>query len=257
MHCEQLAGSGWQLLVGRPTAAHPSAAFATVAVGTDGELALRRSAEEMSAACAVPEPPDARPDGAPAWPSDASKPPAANSADAREADVTIVRGRESAVGSAARACFAVRAGARSRAPRGLARSRSHSAPVGAGLPVPVLVGDMWQTACTVDYRPPPVESSAATYDVPVSCGDVKDTLRLAAHETTLSVRVYSDATMLEVFFQHGRAAMTIALAQPLDDDSLLALGSNAPIAVQAAAVYPLKTIWTSADAVRKQPRVYS
>jgi len=64
--------------------------------------------------------------------------------------------------------------------------------------------------CTVDYTPN-TNTSATFYDVPVSCGDVKDSLRLLADETALEVRVFSDVTMAEAYFQGGRVAMTVQL----------------------------------------------
>jgi sucrose-6-phosphate hydrolase SacC (GH32 family) len=108
-------------------------------------------------------------------------------------------------------------------------------------------------ACTVDYTPPS-NASAPYYEVPVSCGDAKDTLRLLPSEKTLEIRVYSDWTFVEGYFQKGRAAITRTAA--LNDAMDIALASTAPVTVESANAYPIKGIWTSPHEVRKAPRVY-
>ena len=110
-------------------------------------------------------------------------------------------------------------------------------------------------ACTIEFTPPADASKA--YDVPVTCGGYKDTLTLVPGEVSVELRIFLDWTMVEVYFQQGRVAMTAALA--MDDSTAVALTSADPPAALATAdveVYPMKSIWTTADAVRKQKRVF-
>ena len=110
-------------------------------------------------------------------------------------------------------------------------------------------------ACTIEFSPPADASKA--YDVPVTCGGYKDTLTLVPGEVSVELRIFLDWTMVEVYFQQGRVAMTAALA--MDDSTAVALTSADPPAALATAdveVYPMKSIWTTADAVRKQKRVF-
>eukprot|EP00756_Hemistasia_phaeocysticola_P019743 Hpha_TRINITY_DN15680_c1_g1::TRINITY_DN15680_c1_g1_i1::g.99886::m.99886/K01193/INV, sacA; beta-fructofuranosidase len=106
-------------------------------------------------------------------------------------------------------------------------------------------------ACSVDYTPPAAGEDYA--DVPVDCGGVKDTLRILASEKTLEIRVFSDWTFLEVFFQRGRVAITVDAA--LADDADYAIESSQSLSASAT-VYPIGGIWVTPDEVRKAPRVY-
>jgi len=113
----------------------------------------------------------------------------------------------------------------------------------------IIIGN---TSCRVDYTPP--QSDASKYDVPVNCDGVKDTLSLTPGEKTVEIRAFSDWTFLEVYFQKGRVAMTVVSA--LTSDASVAVTSTVTITAPSVAVYPMKAIWTTADAVRKAPRVY-
>ena len=116
-------------------------------------------------------------------------------------------------------------------------------------------GDEDSLSCTIEFSPPADASKA--YDVPVTCGGYKDTLTLVPGEVSVELRIFLDWTMVEVYFQQGRVAMTAALA--MDDSTAVALTSADPPAALATAdveVYPMKSIWTTADAVRKQKRVF-
>lgn len=110
------------------------------------------------------------------------------------------------------------------------------------------------TSCTVAFTPA-TNASAPFNEVPVTCGGFKDTLRLLPTETTVELRVYTDWTFTEAFFQNGRVAMTIAAGA--DDSADVSLTSDADVTVASATLYPLKSIWTTPDAVRKAPRVYN
>ena len=108
-------------------------------------------------------------------------------------------------------------------------------------------------ACQVHYVPPANKSS--NYPVQVSCGGVVDTLVLTPSETTIELRVYSDWTFVEAYFQKGRVAMTAVAGLEADDTVLLT--STVDTTVANVNVYPVKQIWTTPEAVRNAPRVYA
>jgi len=122
-------------------------------------------------------------------------------------------------------------------------------------------GDGSVTSCTVDYEPPPSSTvdAAAFYNVSVSCGTFQDSLRLLSTETSVEMRMYSDATFVETFFQGGRTVITSKA--PMDQSSDLTLLSDVPsssvIRVASVDVYPIGSIWTTPEAVRKAKRVYT
>ena len=95
---------------------------------------------------------------------------------------------------------------------------------------------------------------AAYVEVSVSCNGKGDTLRVLSTEKTVEVRIFSDMTMIEAFFQQGRVAYTGGLA--LNDSSDYALHSTAALVAASVDVYPMGSIWVSEDDVRNAPRVY-
>ncbi|CAE8614642.1 unnamed protein product [Polarella glacialis] len=111
--------------------------------------------------------------------------------------------------------------------------------------------------CTIDYAPS-ANSAAAFYEVPVTCAsntqNFTQSLRLLASEKTLEIRIFIDWTFMEAFFQKGRATLTFHGA--LDDLTGISVASSAAATVQSMSVYPMKSIWTSPEEVRKMPRVY-
>lgn len=102
------------------------------------------------------------------------------------------------------------------------------------------------TTCAVAYVP-------GAKNVSVTCGKLTDTVPLLPTETTFEIRVYSDATFIEAFFQQGRAAMT--LSSGMSKTTELSIGASVKTDVKATA-WPIKGIWTTPEAVRAQPRVY-
>ena len=124
---------------------------------------------------------------------------------------------------------------------------------------------------------------------PLSGGD-RDTLRFAYHERECEIRAYVDFTVAEVFFQKGRVVITKPLATSnvsalslvlnataaeMSDSAADALSSDnvtvqkvesaetargvarvGNITVLRATVFPMKSIWTTAESVRAAPRVY-
>eukprot|EP00656_Telonema_subtile_P029809 TRINITY_DN32883_c0_g1_i1.p1 TRINITY_DN32883_c0_g1~~TRINITY_DN32883_c0_g1_i1.p1 ORF type:complete len:540 (-),score=103.10 TRINITY_DN32883_c0_g1_i1:172-1791(-) len=109
------------------------------------------------------------------------------------------------------------------------------------------------TACTVQFSPN-TNSSAKVYEVPVTCGKFQDSLRLITGEKTVEIRLFADATFLEVFFQQGRVAMTVSEA--LSDQTKLSLNSTVDMSASAE-VFPMSSIWVSPDDVLNAPRVYN
>lgn len=107
-------------------------------------------------------------------------------------------------------------------------------------------------SCTLDYAPP-TNASATYYEVPVKCGGTADSLRLVKGERQVEIRVFSDVTFVEAYFQAGRVAMTITNNMGASTD--MALTSTVATTADVS-VYPMKGIWTTPEAVRKAPRVY-
>jgi sucrose-6-phosphate hydrolase SacC (GH32 family) len=130
------------------------------------------------------------------------------------------------------------------------------------------------TNCSVDYVPGATKLN-------VSCGTqfpsgspgrwpsagdhlVKDSVPMLPSETSFEIRIFSDATLLEVFFQQGRAAMTVAAIMSATTD-LVVHATAAPAAAAAAietiginaTAWPMRGIWVTPDAVREAPRVYT
>jgi len=122
--------------------------------------------------------------------------------------------------------------------------KSPSAPTGCG---PKLT-------CTVDYAPP-TNASAGFYELQVACGGSKDVLRLTPTETELRVRAYLDVTFAEVYFQQGRVAIT-EVVQLADDSGVSIESEGADATVKSATIFPMNSIWTTPEAVRKAARVY-
>ncbi|KAJ1449760.1 glycosyl hydrolase [Pelagophyceae sp. CCMP2097] len=108
------------------------------------------------------------------------------------------------------------------------------------------------TDCVVAYAPP-ADASAAFYDVPVACGGARDTLRVLTRERDVALRVFVDWTFVEVFFQHGRVAITKTTV--LDDAATLTLSSTADVAAHLT-IFPIGSIWVTPEEVRNATRVF-
>jgi len=113
-------------------------------------------------------------------------------------------------------------------------------------------------ACTLTFSSEAVQALArrdGNVDVPVACGDAKDTLTLTPKDASLSLRLFTDHTFVEAYFQSGRVAITKTASAASDADYFLS-SSDADATVTSATVYPLKSIWVSEAEIRAQPRVY-
>jgi hypothetical protein len=120
--------------------------------------------------------------------------------------------------------------------------------------------------CSVNYAAPVASSRPQPfYDVDVSCGSVyvdsvPETqfhfpLRLMATETTVELRMFVDGTVVEAFFQQGRVALTVsALVDAASPVTLDAAGGDAT--ATSLDIYPMRSIWTTPEAVLAAPRVY-
>lgn len=103
-------------------------------------------------------------------------------------------------------------------------------------------------SCAVFY-----EAVESKRDMEAICGDIKAPLRLLAGEKSLELRIFADATFLEVFFQNGRLAMTVPYAPPISSE--LMISSTVETSAEVSA-YAMKSIWVNEEYVRKQSRVY-
>lgn len=109
--------------------------------------------------------------------------------------------------------------------------------------------------CTVAYKPSVADATDDAYvEAPLTCGKLTDTLRILKSETTVELRIFADVTFVEVFAGKGRVAMTIT--EPITSDTTVTLTATGADLTADVAAYPLKSIWVTPDAVRKQKRVY-
>jgi sucrose-6-phosphate hydrolase SacC (GH32 family) len=126
------------------------------------------------------------------------------------------------------------------------------------------------TNCSVDYVPGATKlnvSCRTQGDLPdqglVKGSLVKGSVPMLPSETSFEIRIFSDATLLEVFFQRGRAVMTVAATMSAATQ-LVVHAAAAPAAAAAvgtiginATAWPMRGIWVTSDAVREAPRVYA
>eukprot|EP00913_Durusdinium_trenchii_P031881 g29858.t1 len=105
-------------------------------------------------------------------------------------------------------------------------------------------------SCAVFYEPVTGDFG----DMSFTCGDRRDTLRLLRTETHLELRLFADATFLEVYFQNGRRAVTVPKPPPLSTE--LHITSTVATTMDLE-VYSMKSIWVSEEYIRKQPRIFA
>ncbi len=114
--------------------------------------------------------------------------------------------------------------------------------------------------CSVAYTPPTPGSAAGYHEVPTSCVGpgvaAKDTLRVVAGEDSIEMRLFADATFVESYVQRGRVATTANFGGLRADGAAVGLVSDAGVVVRDLHVYPMRSIWTTPEEVRKAPRVY-
>ena len=122
-------------------------------------------------------------------------------------------------------------------------------------PSPSRVATTPALSCLFHWNPP-TNQSAPYYEVPVSCGHLQDSLRVLTAQSTVRLRVFFDATFLEAYFENGRVAMTLDAALSSGAPKLALTSTIPSMQVQSAAVYSMRSIWTTAEAVRRAPRVY-
>lgn len=88
-----------------------------------------------------------------------------------------------------------------------------------------------------------------------------DTLRLLPNDNRVELRVFSDHSFVEVFFQRGRVAMTVSSTLGQLQSSYLSdaadMGIVATVAMVAdVQVFPMEKIWVSPQEVRDAERVF-
>mmetsp|Transcript_10679 Transcript_10679/g.32897 ORF Transcript_10679/g.32897 Transcript_10679/m.32897 type:complete len:459 (+) Transcript_10679:880-2256(+) len=108
--------------------------------------------------------------------------------------------------------------------------------------------------CTFDLIPTVIPASPR--NVSVSCGSFTDSFRLLPSEKNVSLRVFADVTFIEAYFHGGRVAIT--QIYPFSSMTQLSIfTSSAPVHVSQMSIYPMRSIWTTSDEVRRQPRIYN
>ena len=84
-------------------------------------------------------------------------------------------------------------------------------------------------------------------------------LRLLPSEKRVELRVFSDHSFIEAFFQRGRVAMTVpsTLGQPeyLSDTADMGIVTTVAMAADVE-VFPMEGIWVSPEEVRAAKRVF-
>ena len=80
---------------------------------------------------------------------------------------------------------------------------------------------------------------------------VTDTLRLDESDNSISLRVYVDNVFAEAFWQGGRVAMTVKT--PPTVEAAMAITSTENVVVERAQAWRVNSIWTSVEAVLRQP----
>lgn len=113
-------------------------------------------------------------------------------------------------------------------------------------------------SCWVHYKPVSsllAEGSAQLNKVAVECGKFKDTLQLLSEEKKIEIRIFSDWTFIEAYFQKGRVVMTASTS--MSEETEIVLTSTTDIVASSVSAYPMKAIWVTPDEVRKAPRVYN
>lgn len=128
--------------------------------------------------------------------------------------------------------------------------------------LPGCVSNTSHLQCSIEFTPP-TNASAAFYEVPVSCGGTRDTLRLLPSEKAVEIRVFSDHSFIEAFFQRGRVAMTVPTISPDEGRLRQYLSPTADMGfvstvdiVTNVSVFPMEQIWVNPDEVRDQNRVF-
>lgn len=107
--------------------------------------------------------------------------------------------------------------------------------------------------CTIAYEPP--ADPTKMYNVTVSCGSFKDDLRILPDEKSIEVRMYTDATFVETFFQQGRVAIT-STATVSNTSDVTIVNNDGSVVVDSIDAYPIESIWVSEKNVRDSPRVF-
>ena len=117
-------------------------------------------------------------------------------------------------------------------------------------------GDEGSMSAHIDYTPP-TNRSTAVYTVPVGIdyspkphtdhGATGDTLQLLSSERTLTLRVFTDRTVVEVYYQGGRVALTAGAyrgARSRGQISFSASGAE-PVNVLNATAWKMNSIWVN------------
>lgn len=109
----------------------------------------------------------------------------------------------------------------------------------------------------IDYTPP-TNLSASVYTVPVGIdyspkpnndhGATGDTLQLLPNERTLTLRVFTDRTLVEAYFQGGRVALTAGAYRGSRSRGQISFSTsgNGPVQILNATAWKMDSIWVDA-----------
>lgn len=114
----------------------------------------------------------------------------------------------------------------------------------------VQVGDpKTQVEFTVAYEP-----GKASVEVGCPSLRLQDTLRLSPSDQTITVRVFVDNVMAEVYWQNGRVVMTLPLLFSTGGCSMAVQADQPGVTLKSATAWEVKSVWVSVDQVLRTPR---
>ena len=109
------------------------------------------------------------------------------------------------------------------------------------------------TQTTHDPSPSPSPSPSHTQ---VTCPSLRltDTLRLSPSDKTITVRVFVDNVMAEVYWQNGRVVMTLPLRCGTPGCAMAVRADQPGVTLASATAWAVKSVWVSAEQVLNTPR---
>jgi hypothetical protein len=140
------------------------------------------------------------------------------------------------------------------------------APIGgassARSPCPALLTDTTRPAAQLTKHAPPCDRAGATGGAagrsagpPGSWPPYTAQLRLLPNETTVTLRIFTDHTMAECFFQGGRTVITRSVGmRGRTKQAGVAVVSNVSVKLEAATAWRVSSIWVPPEDVLAAPR---
>ena len=102
-------------------------------------------------------------------------------------------------------------------------------------------GGVYSIRVGIDYSPKPHNDHGAT----------SDTLQLLASDKDLYLRLFTDRTVVEAYFQRGRVALTAGAVHGSRSRGQISFSGSGiePLYVKNATAWSMQSIWVPADAL--------